>query len=260
MIEFSAGRLLLASSTLNGCEMKILSEDRSAEANAKTIEIVLNCVTLLESVAGEHQLVSTVQQSRRILDHLNDKDRKQTYGEIRDDLMGLRLRLRDDLDSHNFWHLDFQQAEQLRNPTKDWDTVIARFPKVRYNIEESGKCFALERYGAAVFHILQVAEHGVIEVSTLLQVTGDKPGWGNLKRLRELIKDDYTRRTPLAQQHSKLLEDTVPLAVIIKDNWRHKLDHVDNQIIWVDTDFSPLVAGEIISATRAFMRKLAIDL
>jgi len=58
------------------------------------------------------------------------------------------------------------------NPLKGWDTVIGRFPKMQYNVEESAKCFALERYGAAVFHILQVAEYGVIQVGKLYGRTG----------------------------------------------------------------------------------------
>ncbi|MGO9776427.1 MAG: hypothetical protein ACLPM3_07580 [Terracidiphilus sp.] len=81
-----------------------------------------------------------------------------------------------------------------------------------------------------------------------------------MKRLATILGKPYPQRSTLEQQHSKLLEEVVPLAIIVRDNWRHNLDHVDNQIVWVNTDFSPQVAGEIISATRAFMRKLASDI
>ena len=93
------------------------------------------------------------------------------------------------------------------NPFREWDACIARFDRVRHNIEESSKCFALERYGAAVFHILLVAEYGVIQVAKLLGAEGDKPGWGSLKRLGDMIKEPYPKRIPLAQQYSKLLEN-----------------------------------------------------
>jgi hypothetical protein len=46
----------------------------------------------------------------------------------------------------------------------------------------------------------------------------------------------------------------------IKDSWRHKISHVENKLNWMDTDFSPQVAVEIISATRGFMRRLATDM
>jgi hypothetical protein len=169
-------------------------------------------------------------------------------------------RLEDELSLREFFELEPGQAERFKNPLKDWEVIIARFPAVRQNVEESSKCFALERYGAAVFHVLQVAEYGVIEVAKLLEVEGDKPGWASLKRLQNLIKEPFSQRIALAQKHSILLENSIPLAIVVKDSWRHKLTHVDNQIVWMDTDFSPQVAEEIIAATRGFMRKLAQDL
>ena len=123
-----------------------------------------------------------------------------------------------------------------------------------------GLCFALERYGASVFHVLQTAEYGVIQIGSLLGELGDKPGWSCVSRLQKLIAIPHPQRTPKAKLHSKLLENTLPLIATMKDAWRHKLDHVDNQIIWVDTDFSPNVAEEIIKATRGFMRKLALEM
>jgi hypothetical protein len=46
----------------------------------------------------------------------------------------------------------------------------------------------------------------------------------------------------------------------MKESWRHKIDHVANKLEWMDTDFSPEVANEIITATRGFMRRLAAEL
>jgi hypothetical protein len=166
----------------------------------------------------------------------------------------------DECSLRTYFSLDSIEAEKYANPLRDWESVVARFGKVTSNVIESAKCMALERYGAAVFHILLVAEYGVIEISNKLGVSGDKPGWASLKRLQDLIRDPYPKRSALAQEHSALLENVVPLAIVVKDSWRHKLTHVDNQIVWMDTDFSPQVAEEIIAATRGFMRKLAQEL
>jgi len=38
------------------------------------------------------------------------------------------------------------------------------------------------------------------------------------------------------------------------------LSHVDNKIVWLDTDFSPGLAEDIISAVRGFMRTVAAGL
>jgi hypothetical protein len=166
----------------------------------------------------------------------------------------------DELSLRLYFSFTPEEGETYLNPLKDWETVLGRFPKMQYNVEESAKCFALERYGAAVFHVLQVAEYGVIQLGKLMEELGDRPGWSCLHRLTKLISMPYPQRTPLAQKHTKLLEDVVPLAIVVKDSWRHKLDHVDNQIVWIDTDFSPNVAEEIVTATRGFMRKLALEL
>jgi hypothetical protein len=111
-----------------------------------------------------------------------------------------------------------------------------------------------------VFHVLLVAEFGVIRVAELLHVGGDKPGWGSLERLVRINAKAWKERSPLEQEHSDFLKNVLPLAIAIKDSWRHKISHVDNKLEWMDTDFSPQVADEIISAARGFMRRLAADL
>lgn len=261
MLRFNVNISARLTAAMIGLEMKIRNGDRRSPVPEDVRHVVGECADMVCELASEHGMISTLQQSKRILQYINTEPYSDiTLGQVRDDILQLRNRLVDDFESHSFLHLDFESAVMFQNPSQEWESVLERFGKMRYNIEESGKCFALERYGAAVFHVLQVAEYGVIEVAKLMGVQGDKPGWGSLKRLQDLIKLPYPQRIPLVQQHSKLLEDVVPLAIVIKDSWRHKLDHVDNQIVWNDTDFSPQVAEEIISATRAFMRKLAIDL
>jgi hypothetical protein len=143
---------------------------------------------------------------------------------------------------------------------KDWETVAKRWPKMQLDIEESSRCFALERFAASVFHVLLVAEFGVIQVCDLLKVSGDKPGWGCVSRLEKVLDKDFKNRSPLEQQHSKLLEEIVPMMVAVKDSARHKISHVDNRLVWLDADFSPQIASEVIGSTRGFMRRLAKEL
>jgi hypothetical protein len=254
--DFFAEKML----QFSGAEVRLLSEKRENAVKPEVAVGLYAQIGVFEGLCVLHCLSSPASQCRRMMENLESKHMVVTCGDLRDDLRELRRRCEDEFKAAFFLHLDPRQAAMFQNPEKDWEQIIGRFYKVKYNVEECGKCFALERHGAAVFHVLQVAEFGVIQIAKLLGVEGDKPGWGSLKRLQELIKDPFPKRIPLAQKHSKLLEDVVPLAIVVKDSWRHKLDHVDNQIVWVDTDFSPNVAEEIISATRAFMRKLASEL
>jgi len=159
-----------------------------------------------------------------------------------------------------FMCLTSQSARRFSFPLEDWDGVIGRWPKMGADIGESSRCFALDRFAASIFHILLVAEFGVIQVGDLLGESGDRPGWGCAERLERILQKPYKERTPLGQKHSALLKDIVPMVVAVKDSSRHKISHVDNKLVWLDADFSPQIASEVISATRGFMRRLAKEL
>lgn len=247
-------------SQLNALERLALQEDPATLAKPEMAAHMFAKVSMLQAHAEMYGFSSISAQCQRIMRTFTAKGPTLTCGEIRDDLRALRQRCEDEFKNELFLHLDQRAAAKYGNPTKDWDEVVARFSQTRHNIEESSKCFALERYGAAVFHILLVAEYGVILIAKLMGVAGDKPGWGQLQRLEKILKKPYPERDTLEQEHTKLLEAVVPLAIVVKDSWRHKLTHVENQIVWNDTDFSPQVAEEIINATRGFMRKLATEL
>jgi len=247
-------------SELSAWEVRAASENRENLTRPEITVAICAKLGVLQGLACMYRLNASDQQCQRIINNCQGKGMHVSCGEMRDDLRELRRRFEDDLKTTFFLQLTTLEADQYQNPLKGWDGISSRFWRIKFNIEESGKCFALERYGAAVFHALQVAEYGVIQVATLMGVQGDKPGWSNLKPLGAILERPYPKRTPLEQQHTKLLERVVPLAIIVRDNWRHKLDHVDNQIVWVENDFSADVAGQIISAIRAFMGKLALEL
>jgi hypothetical protein len=152
------------------------------------------------------------------------------------------------------------QARFYRRPQYGWDEVIKRWPQTTIDIEECSKCLACDRYAAAIFHVLLIAEFGVIELAKLLNVAGDKPGWGALSRLEKILKVEYPQRSALEQKHSQFLEHVLPLMLAIQTSWRHKISHVENRLQWIDTDFSAQLALEIVSATRGFMRQLATDM
>jgi hypothetical protein len=205
-------------------------------------------------------LNSSAKKAGRIHEELQTRQMVIPYREMASMLRELRERLEDDLHSTVFVNLSAQESELYEHPDKEWRDVVSRFYKLRHDIEECSKCFALARYGAAVFHAMLIAEFGVIQVAELFTVAGDKPGWGALERLQKINDKNWKDKTDLEKKHSKFLENLLPLAFAMKESWRHKMDHVANKIEWMDTDFSPEVANDIISATRGFMRRLAADL
>jgi hypothetical protein len=200
---------------------------------------------------------SAVQKSERISERLRNQVLPITYGEMQSLLRELRERVEDEFSHRMIFCLSLGESELYKEPLKEWQEVSSRFGKIRFDIEECSRCFALGRYGAAIFHALLVAEFGVIKIAELVNVQGDRPGWGSLDRIERILKKKWNERTPLEQQHSQFLEGVMPFALRMKDSWRHKLNHVDNKIVWFDTTFSPDLAKEILSAIRGFMSQLS---
>lgn len=220
--------------------------------------IALTCAAL-GRLCEFHDWLITSRKAKRICESLMNGELTSPMEASRQ-LRELRERLDDELKDQYFIHLNPRDVKHYSFPETGWEAIMDRFPEVRHNVIETHKCLALERYGAAVFHILLVAEYGVIQLGNLMKVSGDKPGWSSLDRLVKRISEPFEKRDLDTQKHTALLENTIPLTKVMKDSWRHKLMHVDNQIVWQDTDFSREVAEEIITATRGFMRKLASEL
>jgi hypothetical protein len=172
----------------------------------------------------------------------------------------LRTRFQDDLKSEAFLHLSLEEKHLFYVPEDKWEAVIRRFPKVQIDVDECSKCFALGRYAASLFHALLVAEYGVIALAKVLGVAGDRPGWGSLDRLERIAAKPYKERSKIEQENSKLLDEIMPFAFSMKNQWRHKISHVENKLVWIDSDFSPQMARDIIGAVRGFMDKLATSL
>ena len=228
---------------------EIVPAERCAELYAS--------IGVFGGLCGRHGLASPASKCTRISRALENRNMQVSYAEVNHWLIDLRERFEDDLGAEIFLHLSADEAKYYSKPDEEWTTAISRFPKIRHDVEECSKCFALQRYAASLFHALLVAEFGVIKVAELFGVSGDKPGWGALDRLQKINEKKWKAKTSVEQKHAEFLKNLLPLAIAIKDSWRHKISHVDNKLEWMDTDFSPKVSGEIISATRGFMRRLA---
>jgi hypothetical protein len=151
-----------------------------------------------------------------------------------------------------------EHRKRFDSPFSGWEELIKRFGGISRDVEEMNKCFALSRYTAAMYHAMQIAEGGAIELGDYIEVSDHRKGWGPTeKKLRELIKAGHDKLPPkltgrfvfLEQMHREI--DSMVLA------WRNKLDHAANNLaILPNTDFTPDIAEHIIGAVRIFMIRL----
>lgn len=161
-----------------------------------------------------------------------------------------------------FLYVPQQRATFYTEPLKGWEPVLQRFKKATEDIEEALKCFALDRYGGAVFHMMLVAERGALEIANFIGTDDAKPGWRTATLALERItqRTEYRKLPTKEQQYFGLFEQVLPLMLSMQRAWRDKISHADNRLMLLSGDFQAYVAEEIISATRAFMRRLAEDL
>jgi hypothetical protein len=233
----------------------VLSEDRRT-----TIEMTLRFVETECSRCGLVDSAAAVSQCRNYLLDIRhfQVTKEQAIGRIEE----LDRAIQRELKRHLFLYIAPDKEHWYRTPAEGWEEVIKRWDHVRDDIVEASKCFACDRYAAAVFHVILVAEAGAIEVGKLIEITDPKPGWNSVLREMDRIlhRAKFPDLKPSEQEHYKLLEQLWPLMQGMKDAWRHKISHVENKLVLMTGDFSPQIAEDVIVATRAFMRRLVIDL
>ena len=169
-------------------------------------------------------------------------------------------RLQDETSGRTFFALSPSEAENFGQPRQGWEKIIDRFPQAAMDIEEANKCLALCRYAASVFHSVQITEVGIIALGKLVDVTDSRPGWtATAGKLKKIIDKKHQDRTVFEQANFAFIEQIQATVEALKNAWRNKISHTDGRLTLLTADFSPDVAEDILSATRAFMRRLATD-
>jgi len=166
---------------------------------------------------------------------------------IRDNLQDLQERIEDELESRQFLYVPPALAEYYVKPLGGWSEVADRFPSAQFDVEEAGKCLALGRHTACVFHLMRVMESGVQALATLLNVTlpQQKVWQGLLDEINKAIK-------ALPPKDAKTVAYAAATANLynVKLAWRNEVMHP--KAMYTDEE-----AARVLDATRAFMQDLA---
>ena len=149
-------------------------------------------------------------------------------------------------------------ADLYQAPRKGWEEVNQRFPATMTDVEECSFCLACERYTAAVFHSMRIAEVGAIAIGNLVQIKDPKPGWSSVIRELRLIihRKKFDELSDVEKKYRTFLSNWLPLLESVNTSWRDRISHVENRL-FLDKDVDPRIAREIVAATQTFMRRLA---
>jgi HEPN domain-containing protein len=165
-----------------------------------------------------------------------------------------RRRLLDELARHLFFMVPVQDRGFFENPLLTSEAADC-FPGADQELREAGKCFALERYTAAVFHAMRALEVALRALAKRLGVRMKNPNWENvIKDIEDAIRAAYapTGKKRSAQRR-KFLDLCAGLGLhfrFLKDAWRNHTMHARR-------DYDRNRAEEILQHVRRVIEQMA---
>jgi hypothetical protein len=178
------------------------------------------------------------------------------YNDFADKAVGFACRvLRMETEGRKFLQIDdedlYRKGGDLFGPE-----VATKFATHgAFEIDEAGKCLAVGRSTASVFHLMRAMEVAVKAASACLgipdPVKSVDRNWGTmLRKFKEEL--DRRNKSNLWPQPSdrKVFEEVYVSLDAVKNVWRNATMHVENK-------YTPEEAEHILASVRGFMKKLA---
>jgi hypothetical protein len=147
-----------------------------------------------------------------------------------------------------------QKYYDPRDPAFGCD-VTNKFISVLFELDEAGKCLALGRPTACVFHLMRIMEIGVRAIARCLQIPDPvKPAERNLGHILDEIWNGIAAKWPTTADRmggdGALFEELHASLDAVKNPWRNATMHVERK--YTDDE-----AEHVFAAVRGFMMKLA---
>ena len=173
---------------------------------------------------------------------------RQRFGTL---LEGISNTIEAELEQHLFFQIPNSQAEKYFD-VANWFgmQIFVSFPAATFDIEEAGKCFALDRYTASVFHLFRVAEIGLRALAKQLDVEYSINGWDTL-----LKKIDTEQNKKREQKDPDFLADETFYtdAAAHLRNYKQSRNNTNHP----DKKYTQEEADRIFDSVRIFMQHLA---
>ena len=182
------------------------------------------------------------------LDRLLKEDKGLSLEDMSVLIEQIETRLFDELETRHVFVLDQMHATHF-DGLGFGPEVAAQFPSAAFDLDEAGKCLALSRSTAAVFHLMRVSEIALHAVHSCLGITtplvGNDRNWG---KILNRIRDNINGRKNFME--NDLFQEIYALIDAIKDAWRNATMHVEHKKTEEEAEV-------ILICVRALMKKLA---
>jgi hypothetical protein len=134
------------------------------------------------------------------------------------------------------------------------EVVAEHFPSSIADMEEAGKCYALGRNTACVFHLMRVTEAGLIAIARRIEFPDDRPMWEPVvKFIDAQLKKNYAEMSAVFKGDVEFLSGIAAQMHAVNLAWRRRVAHVESS-------YDDGQAKRIFDATKGLMEHIAAKL
>lgn len=177
---------------------------------------------------------------------LTENPNSATYSEVVQRLESILETIADELGSHKFLIMDREAQTWFEKSPQDFfgNEVYSKFPKCRYDMEESLRCFTFERYTASVGHLTKITESAIRKMAV------------NILGASECKKRDFSYKS-WAILHQDMVKNLKAITVFKSKSHNKK---VDQQLLALDRfDTIRRTRNESHHPNEAYSRVEALD-
>lgn len=153
-------------------------------------------------------------------------EKKLSYQRLSEEITISIERVFDELGNPLFFQVSRTKAAYFHDEPPFGKTTADKFSKAIEDIQEAGKCFALSRYTATIFHLMRVMEYTVQYLGKRLNINlVHEKNWHNiLDEVDKAIKSLPIKTSRQKAVRNKYAQSSAHLRMV-KDAWRNDVMH-----------------------------------
>jgi hypothetical protein len=186
---------------------------------------------------------------------LHEETMNAERSRLANEIRALHQHVRDEVEELQFLRIAPEDSKLIDSGRPLFgDDVFNRFYIANDDIAEAGKCLALQRGTATVFHLMRVLESGLKALGAELGIPY-APSWEAYVRQLEKILDgaNFTKLTDQQKAKRHFYQDILGDIISVKSAWRNPTMHIVRH-------YDPEQARVIFEAVKALMQHLAREL
>lgn len=226
VLKFSAGEFYKIGGVLSGMEEILYDAKPNDLIRDEQREKLSLGMQKLSEYCGQIGLSMSVLGAQRLASELQ---KAKSYIELKGQFKELDSRIQDEVSDHLFLYIPKPQSRFFEEPQLFGKQVETAFPSTLYDIAESGKCLALNRGTACVFHAMRVLESGLKALASEFSIPINHKAWGqiidNIEQAIKNIPRDPNKPSDW-QEHRQFCSEAAVQFLHFKDAWRNYTAHL----------------------------------